>query len=225
MGEKKAMVRPKRTESILFFCAHNDDQIIGAGGTIAQYAMEGKEIYVYIFSYGEGSHPHLKRKVIIRERVMESKKSDKILGVKETVYFGIKEGRFASELSKGKMVSKIKKIIEYHMPSKIFTHSLDDPHPDHRAVYHSISSISRRIGFKGDLYSFEIWNVLNFRKTNCPKLVVDITDTFHKKVKAFRVHESQKFTIITLMWNIRLKALLNGFNNRVKYAEVFQRII
>jgi LmbE family N-acetylglucosaminyl deacetylase len=57
-----------------------------------------------------------------------------------------------------------------------------------------------------------------------PKLVVDITDTLKTKVEAFRKHKSQVAAIFSLMWNIYLQAILNGFNNHVKYAEVFYKI-
>ena len=43
----------KRKEAVLFLCAHNDDQLIGAGGTIAKYAKEGKKIVTIVFSFGE----------------------------------------------------------------------------------------------------------------------------------------------------------------------------
>ena len=32
------------SENILFICAHSDDHIIGAGGTIARYIEEGKKV-------------------------------------------------------------------------------------------------------------------------------------------------------------------------------------
>jgi len=34
---------PKK-ETILVLAAHNDDQAIGAGGTLAKYAQEGKKV-------------------------------------------------------------------------------------------------------------------------------------------------------------------------------------
>ena len=206
-------------EQILVFCAHNDDQIIGVGGTISKYAKEGKDVFVYIFSYGEKSHPHFRREVIIKQRVKEAKKSNKHLGVRQTYFFGLPEGRFAEDAT---IKEKIRKIIKSRKPKKVFTHSIDDPHPDHRAV-HSIVSDSLQ-AFKGEAYTFEVWNILSLRKRNSPKLVVDVSKTFETKVKAFKMHESQQIAVWTLLWNIYLKAFVNGFNNGVKYAEVFNKI-
>lgn len=59
-----------------------------------------------------------------------------------------------------------------------------------------------------------------------PRLVVDITTTFHKKVKAMDAHKSQTHLplIIPLTWTVYFKAVINGWNNNCKYAEVFDKI-
>ena len=213
-------------ETVLFLCAHNDDQIVGAGGTVAKYAKEGKKIVTVIFSFGEFSMFHFKEKESRKTRVKESKRAAKLLGESEIYYLGLKEGSFRKEIEEKDIATKIKKIIRRVKPGKIFTHSIDDPHPDHREVYHFTSELLDNINYKGDLYSFNVWNYfINFRRRDRPKLVVDITDTFKTKVEAFRKHKSQRINaILPLMWNVYLQAILNGFNNHVKYAEVFFKI-
>ncbi len=214
----------KTREKILVFCAHNDDHIIGAGGTLAKYSREGKNIMVVIFSYGEASHFWMKEKFSIRMRVNESKKADKILGVKKTIYFGLKEGRFEEEIKEKKLVEKIKNIIDEQKPAKIFTHSIDDPHPDHQRVYSTILEASGKAKHRCDIYSFDIWNPVNIRKRNMPKLVVDISKTFRVKIKSLKYHKSQQVTILTLLWNVYRKDFFNGLNNNCKYAEVFCKV-
>jgi len=211
-------------ESIIVFCAHNDDHLIGAGGALAKYAKQGKDISVVIFSYGEGSHFWLKKKVTIEMRVNESKKADKIVGIKNTVYLGLKEGKFPEEVKKKKIENKIKSLILKNKSTKIFTHSIDDPHPDHRAVYNIITKLVDKLNYKGELYSFEIWNPVNLRKREKPKLVVDTSKTFYKKIKAIKTHKSQKVSIISLLWNIYRKDFFNGLSNNCRYAEVFYKI-
>ena len=66
-------------ETILAIAAHNDDHLIGAGGTLAKYAAEGKVIKTVICSFGEKSHPHLRKEIIVRRRVAESLKADRIM--------------------------------------------------------------------------------------------------------------------------------------------------
>ena len=211
-------------ETILVLAAHNDDQVIGAGGTLAKYVEEGKKFITVVFSYGEKSHPHLKPEVIIEKRKQEAEECDKILGGSGIIYFGLEEGKFPEQFKKKKIKAKIKSLIKKLKPSKIFTHSIDDPHPDHRAIYHLIDEIIAKEKLTCDVYSFDIWNVIKLKHRNKPKLVVNITKTFDKKVKAFDVHESQKLALTALLWKIYLKDYTNGFNHNCKYAEVFIKL-
>ena len=100
-----------KEENILVFCSHSDDQIIGPGGTLAKYAKDGKKVYSYIFSYGELTHPHFKRKVIVKIRVEESKKADTDINGAGVAFFGLPEGKFLEEARKHRLKKKIKSII------------------------------------------------------------------------------------------------------------------
>jgi len=213
-------------KTILFLCAHNDDQIIGGGGTFAKYAKQGKRIKTIIFSYGEKSHPHLKRSVIVKTRIKEARKADKILGGKGLTFLGLSEGKFVQEIPKLGIKDQIIDIIAKEKPVKIFTHSIDDPHPDHKAVYKLMASILKDKKLSCDVYSFDVWNPVAVRKRNVPKLVVDTTDTFPTKLKAYDAHESQVNLplMIPMRFRIHLHALLHGWANHCKYAEVFRKL-
>ncbi len=216
----------KRKETILALCAHNDDQVLGAGGTLAKYAKEGKNIRTIIFSFGEQSHPHFKPHVIIDMRVRESLKADKIIGGKGVAYLGLKEGKFPAEIKQRKLKTKIKKIIKTEKPTKIFTHGPNDHHPDHRAVYNLVRDILKETKLRCDVYSFDIWNVVRWRRRNLPKLVVDISDTMPTKIKAVRAHKSQIAIpgVFGLYWKMIYKDRLNGWVNHCTYAEVFDKL-
>jgi LmbE family N-acetylglucosaminyl deacetylase len=213
------------SETILFLCAHNDDQLLGAGGTIARWSREGKKVVTIIFSFGELSNP-LEQDIITRKtRVKESKLASKILGEDELFYIGLKESRFEEEIEEKRIHEKIGHILKRIKPSKIFTHNLDDPHPDHKAVYRFTLELIKEMDYRGEVYSFNIWNYfLNFRHRDLPRLVVDITDTFSSKVEAFRKHKSQSMTIFFHMWSVYFQAMMHGLNNNMKYAEVFYKI-
>ncbi len=215
-------------ENILVICAHNDDQIIGAGGTIAKYAKEGKKVVTVIVSYGEMSHPHIKPEIITKTRVKESRKSDKILGGAGVVYLGMKEAVFLEKMknpvAREKIESTVKDLIKKNNPAKIFTHSPDDPHIMHRKVHELVMEIAKKTRIKADIYSFDVWNVVKIKGRNAPKLVVDITDTFDIKIKAFKAHQSQTMTILSTLWNVYMKAVLKGWANNCRYAEVFYKL-
>lgn len=211
-------------EAILCLCAHNDDQIIGAGGTLSNYADNGCIIKTIIFSFGQSSHPHLKPEVIIQKRIAESLKSDKIIGGSGIAYLNLREGHFKEDFKKKNVRKHIKRVLDDFCPAKIFTHSNDDFHPDHKAIFDLVGEMISKRDINCDVYTFEIWNIIKLKKKNLPKLVVDVSNSFSRKINALKAHKSQKATIISLLWNIYLKALFNGFLYGFKYAEVFYKI-
>jgi LmbE family N-acetylglucosaminyl deacetylase len=213
-----------KKEIILILCAHNDDQVFGMGGTIAKYANEGKIVKTVVFSFGEQSHPHLKPEVITKMRVKESLKSDKIIGGKGVTYLGLKEGKFKEQIEKMGVNAKVRKIIEKEKPTKIFTHSINDAHHDHRAVYHFVKELTDEIKYKGDIYLFGVWSPVRIKNRNLPKMVVDVTKTFSRKIEAIKAHQSQQITIVSLLWNVYAKAIMNGSSHNCKYAEVFYKL-
>lgn len=214
----------KDSGTILAFVAHNDDQVIGAGGTLAKYAQMGKCVKTIIFSYGEGSHPHLKKDVIIKTRIKESLKADKIMGGSGITYLELSESHFAEEFKKKKVYERISEVISNECPEMIFTHSLDDPHPDHKAVFWLVKGLMHKKVICCPVFSFEIWNPLRIRKRNVPKLIVDISNFFETKIKAVLAHRSQKIAIGVLFWNIWVKAKWYGLKTGFKYAEIFHQV-
>ena len=215
------MTEKEAKGSILVVCSHSDDQIIGAGGTLAKYASEGKNIYTCILAYGESSHPHLKEEVISSIRVKESIQADKVIGGNGVEFLGVKEGDFSINENVVFIKDQLKKIIEHQKPNKIFTHSWDDFHPDHRATYKVVQELISEMQFKCDCYSFEIWNPFTATNSNFPRLVVDISDTFSTKLKALKCFKSQKITLITMIPAVYIRAFVNGLESNAKYAEVF----
>jgi LmbE family N-acetylglucosaminyl deacetylase len=213
-----------KKDTVIVLCAHNDDQIIGVGGTMAKYAKEGKRVLTIIFSYGETSHPHIKPEVIRKKRVEESIKSDKILGGAGVKYLGLKEGKFADEIKRKKITDVVQRIIENEKPSKVFTHAGDDPHPDHREVNKFVKQLIDKKIINCEVYAFEVWGPVKIKKRNAPKLAVDITSTFKKKIDAFKAHESQQMTLLNLLWSVYWRAITKGFKNNCKYAEIFYKI-
>jgi LmbE family N-acetylglucosaminyl deacetylase len=214
----------KRKSTIIVFCAHSDDQILGVGGTMVKYANEGKRIYTLIFSFGEATHPWLKRNVAAEMRAKESEAADKIIGGRGIRFLGLKEGRFSEEFEKKNMRSFVKSIIRKLKPEKIFTHSIDDPHPDHRAVHKLVLDTVDEMGYRCDIYAFDVWNPLKIRKRSEPRLYVDITDTFDTKMKALAQFRSQWLAMLALRWSVYIRAWINGIHNDCKYAESFVKV-
>jgi N-acetylglucosamine malate deacetylase 1 len=220
--------------NILVVCAHSDDQVLGPGGTMAKYTREGYNVFTIICSYGEGSHPHMKLSYIAKTRVLESKEADAIIGGKGVMFLALKDGKLREDFARKKMMGRFKRLLLSYAPCKIFTHSGEDILPDHRfvkeIVLEACDSLSRSEKFDPEVYSFDVWNIWDFRRHDEPKLVVNISETFKYKIKALHAFRSQiNFFTHTVLVNILylgvyVKAFVNGLKYKYKTAEVFYRI-
>lgn len=210
--------------TILVMCAHPDDEVFGMGATAAKYSRAGKKIIPVIFSLGEQSDPWTKREFLIPERKKESSKAARILGYLEPIYLDIPEAELTKRKYNRKDITIISEIIKKYRPESIFTHSINDPHPGHRAIKAIVSEALKKSKYKGPVYTFDIWNPIRLKRRNKPKLMVDVSKTFKLKIKALKTFETQKISLMSLLWSVYARAIINGFLIKVKYAEKFTKI-
>lgn len=221
---QKASPHDVDENSVLIICAHSDDQIFGPGGTAAKYAKEGKKVYTIILSYGEVSHFWIQKHHAITTRVQEALEVDKVVGGSGVFFLGITEGKFLEQWKQRRMYPKLKRFILKYRPARIFTHSVDDPHHDHRAVNKIVIETLDRMKYKCEVYMFDIWNVFNFKKRRYAKIIVDISSTFALKIKALRLFRSQWHALFSLMWSVYFRAWIHGKKINTKYGEAFYKI-
>ncbi|MDD3175293.1 MAG: PIG-L family deacetylase [Candidatus Nanoarchaeia archaeon] len=217
-----------KNEYIFVVVAHSDDQIFGPGGTLIKYASEGKKIKTIIFSYGVLANPHYKKDVIRKIRYDESTEADKFIGGDGTIFFDMNEGKFEKEFYKKKYDQELKNLILKYKPQKIFTHATDDNLPDHKIVsklvLETYDKLSKEQKFKTNIYTFGVWRFFKLKQRNSPRLVVDISETFDKKIEALKIFKSQLNSMISLKWSVYIKAFSAGFKHNMSLAEEFYKL-
>ena len=212
-----------KTENILIFCAHSDDQILGVGGTSAVYSKQGKNVITIIFSYGELSH--LKEEIIKKKRIRESENASRMIGSKEVIFLGLPDSKISSKIEEMDIKNKVKELIKKYKPIKIFTHTPSDPLPDHKSVNEVVISAIKELKIKTPLFGFDIWNLYNIKEKDKPLFFVDVSETFWTKIKALRLFKSQLHIIIYFLPIIFLRAKLAGRQNNCRYAERFYKLL
>ena len=210
-------------ETILVCSAHSDDFVIGAGGTIANYTKDGKSVIAVIFSYGENSHPWLKEEVVQKMRSKETLEASKLLNC-QTIFYDLKELNFLEDAKTKKVNEKFLQLIKTKKPTKIFTHSNEDPHPDHRAVHQiTLNAINSLHSNHPEIYIYSVWNPVSF-KTLYPALFIDITNTFKLKLQSLKTFRSQKVHVAYPFILLLFRAVYEGFKIRKRFGEKFFRI-
>jgi LmbE family N-acetylglucosaminyl deacetylase len=210
---------------ILVFASHTDDEIIGPGGTIARLSSNGAEIVVVTFTGGETSYQKGQRpEEMLRQRQEEARECDRVLGISRRIMLGKPTQGVTNDRE---TYQECVRIIRQVRPEAIFTHYREDKHRDHRAV----SEITDEARWKasenvlGDmeapwytphLYYYEVLELFTH-----PSIVVDITDTFERKLEAMRTQASQMAVLPGIMEYLEGLAKVRGYMRGTRYGEAF----
>jgi|SRR3989338_95061 len=209
--------------NILIFAAHGDDEIVGMGGTLLKCLDEGNQVIEVIFTQGSMSHPHFKEEVIVGIRKKEMQKIADKIGIKEVIYFDLKDLQLQEQIKKPAVKVRIKRIIERYNPEKIFTLSSSETHPDHRAVNEVILKVADSLKQKYPVYTFHIWTTPSLK--NAPIIYMDISKYFWKKIKLMKQHRSQWLMMYyQQILPVIFRACFYGIKNNCKYAEKFEKV-
>lgn len=175
---------------ILIFAPHNDDEVLGLGGTIAKYSKLGYEVYICEVTSGS----NLERVNMIQSEALEA---HEILGVKETIFLGLPLIGLKS-MPTSDLNSKIQKVVERVKPNIAFIPHKGDMHIDHFEVAQSAMVALRPITnpqLKA-IYSYETlseteWSIPSVENTFIPNVWIDVTATLEKKLEAMKCYKSQ----------------------------------
>jgi len=210
---------------VLVFGAHSDDEIIGPGGTIARLSRGGAIVNLVTFTTGDTGYTKPgQREATAKIRRIESEKAAKILGIRDVINLGIPTQAVTNTRE---IYQKCVQIIRRFKPDVIFTHYTKDKHRDHRAVaeitdearWKASESIMPDLGrswYTQELYFYEVLELFS-----SPSVVVDITETFDRKIAAIKTQVSQRDVLKDITRYIEGVAMARGYLCGTKYAEAF----
>jgi LmbE family N-acetylglucosaminyl deacetylase len=224
---------------ILVILAHPDDPEFFCGGTIARWVAAGHDIHYLLFTRGDkGSNdPEMKPEKLMAIREIEQRAAADVLGVNTISYLEKQDGYVSSDLeTRKRIVGYIRKIrpniIVTSDPANLFTRDGHINHPDHRSVGEQVidaifPAVGNRLFFPELLTEGlephkvdELWLSI----PNEANTVIDVTDTWEKKLKALAMHASQIGDKDDFKTRMKLRKSLVCINGRAAYEEKFKRI-
>lgn len=197
-----------KKQRILILAAHLDDEVLGVGGTIARYSVEGKEVYIHIIRDGIAERHQDSNSLNgnKREYVKDcAVKCAEILGVpKERVSFGgyslFDDFTCIHTAGKKNIVDEVERVLKEICPHEVFTMHGGDAHTDHGVVYKATEiatrPISKVVGNIEKVFSYETISSTDqaFQSINnifMPNVYVDITKYLDLKIKAFSKYDTE----------------------------------
>jgi bacillithiol biosynthesis deacetylase BshB1 len=175
---------------ILAIAAHPDDIELICGGTLVRAHMLGRSTGILDLAAGEMGTlgtPEL--------RAQEAAKSAKVMGVSVRENLGFPDGGIENTPENR---AKVAVVIRRLKPRIVITHSQHGRHPDHPVVAQLVRDACFVAGLKKveptvpTHRPLKVLHALSFREDNQkPTFVVDISQSFEKKVEAIKCYASQ----------------------------------
>lgn len=202
-------------KGVLVFAPHQDDEVLGCGGTIKRLIDAGADVMVvYLTDGGMGSQDH--EEDLVNRRKKEAINGLKELGCEKYRFLGFPDGML--EMNKTTL-GAVAAIVHERQPFGIFLPNLLDGAMDHIMTSVIVTNVLRDYSEEVWCFSYEIWNLMNF--TN---ITVDITNVIELKMKAMGHHRSQ-LKVVDYAEKFRgLNAYRSITVAQSKYAEAFLKL-
>lgn len=206
----------KANKNILLILAHPDDEAFGCGGTIIKYSSLGYSVDLICATKGEkgikGDSRKWHKKGIGYTRVLELRKSAKILGIRKIYFFSYKDKKLARAKN---IVERLAYLINKIKPTMVITF---DPggisgHTDHKAISRFATKAVKQARVDPRLFYIQVppqvVRALGLSKLSYPfkpTWRVNIKRFKQKKLKAIAAHQSQE----------KSRSRLNSLRRRIK---------
>lgn len=225
------------SETVLVVTPHPDDAEGGAGGTIAKWTGEGKEVILVVCTNGDKgtSDPDVDPAVLAATREREQLAAAEVLGISEVVFLRFPDQNLEDSRDLRLAISRE---IRKRRPNLVVTIDPSRPYIRHRDHYMAGRvTLDAVFPYARDYWAFpelieeglepykvpEVWL---FRPEE-PDVFIDITDTFDQKMDSLDRHASQMPTPREAReTRARARAAESGkaLGNEGRLAEPFKRI-
>ncbi|MGJ8455220.1 PIG-L deacetylase family protein [Pseudothermotoga sp. U03pept] len=187
-------------KKILVVSAHSDDSVIGMGGTIKRFTLNGHEVHVIS---------------VCGDRIVGFEDAMKLLGAKP-MYFQYSYGK----INQHQLSEDLRKVFQELDPQIVFTHWDKEILYDHQIVSEQTVRLART--FEKQIYLFEIpASSIDFDFD----VAVDITQFFEFRKKAIELMKDafeEKVYLKEILPSIVYAPGFRGIQVGCEFAEVFK---
>ena len=175
---------------VVVIAPHNDDEILGAGGTMAKLVKQGHEVIVCEVTAGD-----------LNNEMVQLQKREAIASHKQIVvktHFMDLPVVGLREMKTTKLNHAFHQTLLELKPDMVFIPHKGDMHIDHRMTTEAVMVALRPVTFPNlkAIYAYETlsetdWNTPSVDNAFIPALFVDIADEIEMKLEAMKCHASQ----------------------------------
>jgi len=210
----------------LVIAPHPDDEVLGAGGTIARLADSGQDVFVAVVT--KGMTPAFDADVVKQIQV-EAKRAHDILGVRETFWLDQPAAQL-SETPHASINAAIGGVLRKVAPKTLLVPFLGDVHVDHQLTFASslVAARPNRATYPSLILAYETlsetnWNAPYLTPNFTPNVFIEIEEWLPRKLEALKTYTSQLYDPPheRSLDAVRALALLRGATIHRPAAEAF----
>lgn len=217
---------------ILVVAAHPDDEVLGAGASIAKWSEAGHEVYTLILGEGVTSRQVVRNSDSDSNQLgilhSEMIRANRELGVREVFSEKLPDNRF-DQIDLLDVVKLVEKTIAEVKPQLVLTHFKSDLNIDHQITNQAVLTASRPVPNTEitAVWSFETLSATewNYPLSFSPNLFHQVTQAqLNCKIRAMQIYQSElrDYPHPRSIEGIRITAENWGIKNGVQFAEAFQ---
>lgn len=214
---------------VLVIAAHMDDEVLGAGATIAKHVAAGDEVSVCIVCMR--AYDHKFDPDVQREEKDAARKAAAVLGYDDLEFLDLRDELLDERMLD--IIVPLEDCVVRKKPDVVYTHHRGDSNQDHRAVFHASMIACRPIS------SHRIRRLLCYEVPSStdiaapvpefafqPNYWVDAAPTLGKKIDAMRayVREMKEFPHPRSAKGIEVLSQKRGMEIGMHSAEAFMSI-
>jgi N-acetylglucosamine malate deacetylase 1 len=180
-----------RKGNILVISPHPDDDVLGAGGTMALAAGEGRGVFSVYVTDGSGSprkEPGISNEEMAVRREKEALHSLKAIGAAGGFFLRRKSQETTAAQGR-EIQGEISEIVEILKPAEVYLPGPYERHKTHQAcTFLAIEALRQTAGCSASVFGYSLWGSFWGEKR---RLARDISSVIRKKVEAVVAHASQ----------------------------------
>lgn len=178
----------------LVIAPHPDDEVLGAGGTMARLAAEGEDVFVAVVTAGR---PPAYSADAVAAIQAEAKRAHEHLGVRETYWLNQPAAQLA-ETPTAALNAAIGDVVREIGPKTLLVPFVGDIHIDHQRVFLSslVAARPHQARYPLTVLAYETlsetnWNAPYLGANFVPNVFVEIENYLARKLEAMRMFGSQ----------------------------------
>ena len=221
--------------TFLVVAAHPDDEVLGAGGTMALMARGGARVVTLILGEGVTSRyarPEEAPPSALRSIKEDARAANAALGVKEVRFLGLPDNRF-DVVPLLDIVREVEALVRAERPKLVLSQHGGDLNIDHAITFRAVLTATRPTPEMPvqSVYAYEVpssteWAFGKFSPEFRPDTFVDVSATLEAKIQAMEAYESEVRPFPHPRSPEALRALATrwGTTSGLEAAEAFQLV-